>query len=116
MGWVIDDPGAEKQAFDIIAAVKLDHQSADLLRGECSAGQIVVAVILAIAAVVYAVIGHEYFQQGNTAAVTGKAVTDTCRDRIPYAVSPATAVNTAGRTCYIIFGSIRKDRQFFHEI
>src|SRR5699024_7897877 len=100
-------------ALNIVSLVKLHGQAADLIGRKSGAQNIAGAAVYTIFAVIDTLIRKQDLQQGDTPAVSGKAVADSRRRGIPdKALFPA-AVYAAGGAGNVIFGRVRKNLQFF---
>ena len=72
----LDDAGAEEEAIDIIAAVKIHHQADYFLRLEAGAGHIAGAPVDAVLAIVDAEVCEQNLEQGHASAIRREAVAD----------------------------------------
>ena len=113
-----EDAGGEEEAFDIVAAVELDGELCQLLRGEHGPASVVGPAVDAVLAVVDAVVGQQDLQQRDAAAIGGEAVTAACDGGagaadIPLPEAPASAAGSAGG---VIFCGIRQDAQLLRDI
>jgi hypothetical protein len=114
--WRSHQPGTQKQAFDVIASIKIDGQRDNVAGGERGAGNVVAAAVDAISAIVNAVIGVEDFEQADAAAVQGVGVADPRRGGIAQAPTTVGAAAAAGRAGDIVFGRIGQNGQFLFEL
>ena len=71
---VADDPGAEEQPLDVVAAVERDGELRQLARRERCARHLVRGSVHAVGAVVHAHVGHEHLEQRDAASVGREAV------------------------------------------
>ena len=115
---IAQDAAGEKKTFNIIAAVELDGQLRQLPGREGGTAGVVAAAIDAVFAVVYAAVGHEHLQQGDTTAVSGKAVAAAGhrRGRIADLAGLKAAADAAGCAGGIVFGGVRENGQLFQQI
>ena len=108
--------GTEKQTLDIIAAVKVHGEGAELLRCKGGAAGVGGSPVHAVTAVKSAVIAHEHLQQGNASAVRCKAVADAAgHGAAQLSLLPGT-VHAAGGTGHVVLGGVGEDFQFGKEI
>ena len=87
-----------------------------LARRKRGAPGIVRTAIYAVLTVVYAVIGHEHFEQRNAAAIGREGMADTAGDGVSEPAAATTAVGTAGSTGDIIFSGIGKNAEFIERV
>ena len=115
---IAQDAAGEEQPLDIIAAVELDGQLRQLSGREGGAAGVVTAAVDAVFAVIHAAVGHEHLQQGDAAAVSGKAVAAAGHRGgcIADLAGLKAAADAAGSTGGIIFGGVRENGQLFQKI
>ncbi len=73
---ILDNAGAEKQAFDVIALVEFDGEENHFFRREAGARRVARNAVDAVAAIVDAVVGEQKLQQRDAAAIGRVAVAD----------------------------------------
>ena len=106
----------QKQALDIVAAVKLHGEVGQLPGGEGGPFGVVGAAVDAIGAVIAAGVALQYLQQGDAPPVGGKAVAAAAGHGGPQPAGAGRAVQPAGGAGRVIFGGGRQNGQFVQHI
>ena len=71
-----DDPRAQKQSLDAVAAVEVERERHHLVDREAGARHVAADAVDAVEAVVAAIVGEQHLEQRDAAAVGRKAVAD----------------------------------------
>ena len=106
----------QKQALDIVAAVKTDRQLCQLPRGKGSPRPVVGAAIHAVAAVIAADIRVQHLQKRHAAPIRRKGMADARRGAASQTAVPPRASHAAGGAGYIIFGAVCQYLKLFCKV
>ena len=79
----------------IIAPVEFHGERADLIRGKGGAGNVGVAVILAVGTVKNTLVGEQDLEQGDASSVRGKCMAHAGSQTIPHVPAVSSAVDAA---------------------
>ena len=110
---IANHAGAEKQAFDVVAAVEVERQLHHLFDAEARARRIAGAPVDAVQAVVDAEVGEQDLQQRDAAAVGRVAVADAHALGRAHAAGAERMLlaGSAGSAGCVVLGRVRQHRQ-----
>ena len=106
----------QKQALDIVAAVKADRQLCQLPRGKGSPRPVIGAAVDAVAAVIAADIRVQHLQKRHAAPIRRKGMADARRCAAAQTAVPSRASHAAGGAGHIIFGAVCQYLKLFRKV
>ena len=112
----LDDARGEKEAFDVVALVKVECEFDDLFGSEAGALNVGGDAVDAEDAVVGAEVGEENFEQGDAAAVRRVAVADAHAVGVAHALTVAAAFGTRGGAGGVVFRSVGENLEFLLDV
>ena len=112
---IVENPGAQKQPFNIVSPVELDRQLADFVRCEGRSRHVIGTPVDAVFTVIDTFIGEQDLEKRNASPVSSKAVADSPGNRVSDSCSVPLSPYAAGRAGDIILGSVRQNPQLLHQ-
>ena len=114
----LDDPAAEEQALDGVAAVEVQRQPHDLLDAEARPRHVARRPVDAVQAVVLAMVGQQDLEQRDAAAIGRVAVADAhaFRRADAGAADGIAPVGAAGRAGGVVLGGVGQDGELAVEV
>lgn len=110
-----NDTGAEEKAFNVVATIKFDCKGYEFVNGEGCARNIIGFAINTVSTIINAVVRKEGFEEGNTAAIFRKTMTNSPTIGAANGTWPVFAGSATGSAGDVIFSRFCEDLKFLND-